>query len=112
MRITESQLRRIIRQEVQALREGGDDQSSPASGELAGQSKAQGLSEALDHVTKALDHVGAAIEALQLVAKVARASPQGEDPKVLSATLDLMEVQFSLRKIAERALGGPPATYG
>ena len=96
MRITESQLRRIIRQEVQALREGGDDQSSPASGELADQSKAQGLSEALDHV-------GAAIAALQRVAEVELESPEGEDPDVRSATLDLMEVQFFLRKIARSA---------
>ena len=34
MRITEAQLRRIIRQEVQALREGGDDWSAPDPMEL------------------------------------------------------------------------------
>lgn len=34
MRITEQQLRRIIRQEVRALREGDDDWSAPAPGAL------------------------------------------------------------------------------
>jgi len=82
MRITEKQLRQIIREERQkALSE------APT-----GQSKAQGLSAALDHV-------GAAIAALQSVAVVELESPEGEDPDVRSATLDLMEVQFFLRKI-------------
>lgn len=86
MKITEKQLRQIIREErTRALSE------APT-----GQSKAQGL-------TEALDHVGAAIAALQRVAEVELESPEGEDPDVRSATLDLMEVQVFLRKIARSA---------
>jgi len=50
-------------------------------------------------VRSALDHVGAAIAALQSVAEVELESPEGEDPDVRSATLDLMEVQVFLRQI-------------
>ena len=91
MRITEKQLKQIIREESQkALNEGGLEDT---------------YTKKVSAYREALGQVGAAIAALQRAG--VESEEIGDDPDIRSATLDLMEVQFTLRKFMNKiaALG-------
>jgi len=91
MRITEKQLKQIIREESQkALNEGALEDSYTK--------KVSAYREALGQVGAATASIDAAVIAMQKAIDALQRDDGLDDPNVLSATLDLMEDKHMLEK--------------
>ena len=81
MRITKSQLRKIILEEASRLRE------APMM------PRETYYDEKVSLISQALNHLDQAIDMMQQVADMDLSSPAGEDPDVQSATMDLQSAK-------------------